>query len=335
MGKQQLKSSNNIVTIVGARPQFIKLDKDLSQTIVHSGQHYDYEMSEIFFRGMKLPKPEYNLGLKDVGKMTDALGKLLKRLKPRLVVVYGDCTTSLAGALASAYLNIPIAHIEAGLRCGRMDMPEEINRVLIDRLATYRFCPNESSVLNLHREGIRQNVFLVGDVLFDSMNPFCPLKRTKDFRKYILLTIHRAENTTKERLTNILTAVSKLPYRVIFPIHPRTLKAIKDFNITLGKNIKAVKPVGYKQMLTLESNAKHVITDSGGVTREAFWMQIPCSTLRKETEWQETVASGWNILVDDDETKILTSINFARDKDQPAFEYGAKKKIREILYQYT
>jgi UDP-GlcNAc3NAcA epimerase len=291
-------------------------------------------MSEVFFKGMRLPKPDYNLGVTDFGKMVTKLKKFLKKLKPKLVIVYGDCTTTLAGALAAAYLKIPVAHIEAGLRCGRLDMPEEINRVLTDRISTYKFCPTETAVYNLYREGIRDNVFMVGDVLFDSMNPFCPLKRTKDYNKYVLLTIHREENTTKERLSKIMSAVSKVG-KVIFPIHPRTKKALEEFNIPIPSNVKVKNPVGYKEMLTLESNAKHIITDSGGVTREAFWMQIPCTSLRKETEWPETVEWGWNTLADVDEQKILKSLDFIRDKNQPDLIYGAKKRIREILSGYV
>lgn len=331
------EKSNSIVTICGARPQFIKLDKDIPQTIIHTGQHYDYEMSEIFFKGMKLPKPDYNLGVKGeyIGRMIDDLKKLLTKLQPKLVIVYGDTTSTLAGALAAIYLKIPVAHIEAGLRCGRMDMPEEINRILTDRISTYKFCTSETAALNLYREGIRQHVYVVGDVMFDSMNPFCPLKKTKDSGKYVLLTVHRAENTTRERLTRIMNAVSKLPHKVIFPLHPRTKKALRTFNIQVGKNIKIIKPVGYKEMLTLESNAKHIITDSGGVLREAYWMCIPSTSLRAETEFPEIVQLGWTTLADASEQKIIDSVNFKRDKNQPGFEFGAKKRIREVLYNYV
>lgn len=328
-----MKPTPNIVTIVGTRPQFIKLDKKIPQIIVHSGQHYDYEMSEIFFKGMKLPKPDYNLGAKNFGRMFDQITKLLNKLQPKLVIVYGDCTTTLAGALAASYLEIPVAHIEAGVRSFAA-MPEEINRVLTDRLATYRFCPNIDAKQNLLNEGIRENVYVVGDVMFDSMNPFCPLKKTKG--GYVLLTVHRAANTTKDALTDILTAMSETKLPVIFPVHPRTKKAIRKFNIKVGKNIKLVKPVGYKEMLTLTANAKHVVTDSGGLQREAYWLQRPITLLRTETEWPEIVETGWATLCGTDKTKILESIqgNNRYFKEQPVFDYGAKERIRTLLDKY-
>lgn len=333
MGKfSKMKSSNNIATIIGTRPQIIKIDQKLTQTLIWTGQHWDWEMAGQFFKELKLPKPDYSLNYKSgtrSGQMIDGLRKLLKKLKPKLVLVYGDCNTTLSGALAAAYENIPIAHVEAGLRSGNKSMPEEINRILTDHIATFRFCPTIEAVQNLFNEGIREHTYMVGDVMFDAMNQFMPLKKRKS--DYILLTIHRQENQNPERLHSILGALKG--HKVIFPAHP---VIARFFDIKRPpKGFKIIKPVGYKEMLTLISNAKHVVSDSGGVIREAYWMQKPISILRNDFEFNDILKSGYGVLGTDPET-ITKHINtFTRKgKDQIIPHYGAKEKIRQLLYAY-
>ncbi len=321
---------NNIVTIIGTRPQIIKLDTKIPQTLIWTGQHYDYNMAGVFFKELKIPRPDYSLNYKSgnrSGQMIDGLRKLLRKINPKLVLVYGDCNTTLSGALAAAYESIPVAHIEAGLRSGNKNMPEEINRIVTDHISTYRFCPNVEAVQNLFNEGIRENTYLVGDVMFDSMNPFMPLKKRKS--DYILLTIHRKENQDKEKLKNIFEALKD--FKVIFPAHP----AIKKLLPPIPKKMKLINPVSYKEILTLISNTKHVVTDSGGIMREAYWMQKPITILRNECEWPEIITTEYGFLAGTDTEKIKNHIKtWKRGHDQPEFTYGAKQKIRQLLYQY-
>lgn len=326
-----------IFTIVGARPNFIKVDTELKQYLIHTGQHYDYRMSNLFFKELRLPNPHINLGCKGdaIGRMIDKLGFLYKRERPNLVIVFGDTASSLAGAVAASYKNIPVAHIESGLRSFRIDMPEEINRVLIDRIARIRFCPNSYAVINLLKEGISKDVYVVGDPSFDTLGQFLPIPKTKNNRQYLLLTVHRNFNTdSKEALTTIFDAVRESQEKTIFPIHPRTKKVIKKLRIMIPKNIHVVEPVSYKNILSLTANAKKVLTDSGGIQREAAWMNIPVIILRPETEWVDIVSNGNGILVGCDKVKILNAVANFKGRMNPPPVFGAKKKIREILYKY-
>ena len=327
-----------IYTIVGARPNFIKVDNELpNQTIIHTGQHYDYKMSQVFFDELNIPRPKYNLNCKgnEIGKMIDKLARIFKKDKPSLVVVFGDTHSSLAGAMAAAYQGIQVAHIEAGLRSFRLDMPEEINRALIDKISKVKFCPNEYSQLNLYKEGIRDDVYVVGDPEFDAFMKFVPIKKSKNNRKYILMTLHRNFNVDiKDNLKLILEAVEESGEQIIFPIHPRTAKNIKDFKLKIPKNIKVIQPQTYKQMLSLISNAKRVITDSGGVQREAFWMNVPLVLLRTETEWLDIVGNGSGVLVGTDKGRMVEAIKeFKGHMHAPPLP-GANKKIREVLFKY-
>ncbi len=327
-----------IYTVVGARPNFIKIDPTLPQTIIHTGQHWYYEMSQSFFDDLKLPKPKYNLNCKsnEIGKMVDKLSKIFKKDKPEIVLVFGDTNSSLAGALAATYLNIKVCHIESGLRSFRMDMPEEINRILIDRLATIRICPFAFCLKNLVNEGIKEGIYILGDPSFDAMNPFLPIRKAKKYYKtYNLLTIHRTFNADNpERLRNIFEAIKESGEKFIFPIHPRTKANLAKFNIKIPKNVKKVKPQRYKDMLKLISNAKRVLTDSGGVQREAFWFQVPVLILRNETEWINITGSRAGILVDADKFRILEAMrNFKAMHFAPPI-FGTNKKIKEIIYKY-
>ena len=313
-----------IVSVVGARPQFIKLSplskelrKKHREIVLHTGQHYDYELSRIFFSQLSIPKPDYNLGIgsdehgAQTGRMLKGIEEVLLFEKPDLVLVYGDTNSTLAGALAGAKLKIPVAHVEAGLRSFVKSMPEEINRVLTDHVSSLLFCPTPTSVRNLKREGITRGVYLTGDVMYDSLraNLAAAEKKSRIIKKlglkkkdFYLMTIHRAENTDEEgNLKKIARMLSNLDRKTVFPVHPRTRKRLSEFGLLKGllsrDDLILTDPVGYLDMLVLEKNARCVLTDSGGVQKEAFFLKTPCLTLREETEWVETVESGLNTIV--------------------------------------
>lgn len=313
-----------IVSIVGARPQFIKcaavsreLRKVATEVLVHTGQHYDDAMSDVFFRELEIPAPDYRLG---VGSGSHALqtAEMLKGIEevldvehPDYVLVYGDTNSTLAGALAAAKLHIPVAHVEAGLRSFNRRMPEEINRVLTDHLASLHFCPTRTAVANLASEGIHDGVHLVGDVMYDAAIYY--RARAADCstilqqlnlatRSYTLATVHRAENTDDaDRLRAIVAGLARLADQltVVFPVHPRTKAALLRHQLwrQAEKAFTLIDAVGYLDMVLLEANARLIATDSGGVQKEAFFFRVPCVTLRDETEWVELVEAGWNQLL--------------------------------------
>lgn len=354
-----------IISIIGARPQFIKtpliskeLRKFAKEIIVHTGQHYDDNMSDIFFRELKIYKPDYNLGVgsetqgKQTGLMLTKIEEVLLKEKPDLVVIYGDTNSTVAGALAAVKLHIPVAHVEAGMRSYNRDMPEEINRIVSDHIAELLFAPTASSVKILKGEGVTKGVFNVGDVMYDIrkklkvQNSKLKTKISKTYqlkpKTYILATVHRQENTDKrENLENIISAFSKINETIVFPAHPRTIKFLKGYGldklIKNAENIKLVEPIGFMEMIVLEQNAKMILTDSGGVQKEAYLEKIPCITLRKETEWIETVQSGWNQLADTNVNKIIKlAKNFPKPKKHPDFLGDGKAylKIAKIIKKY-
>ena len=349
-----------IVTIVGARPQFIKAGaisraikefnrrsqirrdkkKRIQEILVHTGQHYDYLMDKVFFEELKLPKPDYHLGVgsgshaKQTGMMLENIEIVLKKENPKIVVVYGDTNSTLAGALAAAKLNIPVAHVEAGLRSYNRTMPEEINRLAADHLSTLLFCPTDQAVLNLLKEGIKDGstriVKNVGDVMYDSILYYSKLAEEKSTilkdlnlyfstpnselrtQNYYLATLHRAENTDDpKKLNSIFEALNEIGEKtpVLLPLHPRTKKMMKVYRLlSKFKNIKFIDPVSYLDMLQLEKNAKAILTDSGGVQKESYWFGVPCFTLREETEWVETIKSKWNSLVGTEVKRIVKKV---------------------------
>ena len=331
-----------ILTVIGARPQFIKaaavshiLRQTNTEVMVHTGQHYDYLMSDVFFSELEIPKPDHNLQVgsakhsEQTGEMLIRLGPIFELEKPDCVLVYGDTNSTLVGALVASKLQIPVAHVEAGLRSFNREMPEEINRVLTDHISQFLFCPSEQGAENLKLEGISNGVHVVGDVMYDAILKYIGLaeKKSRILRalnlesgKYLLSTIHRAANVDDPgRLFNILETLSMTGETVVFPSHPRTLKAIKSGDFSLGKNIKLVEPVGYLDMLWLEKNARMILTDSGGIQKEAYWLGVPCVTLRNETEWVETVQAGWNFIAGIERTKILTAVqDFHLPSSRPA-----------------
>jgi len=351
-----------IISVVGARPQFIKLSslskelrKKHREIILHTGQHYDDELSRVFFSELSIPKPDYNLGIgsaehgEQTGKMLKAIEEALLFEKPDLVIVYGDTNSTMAGALAAAKQNIPVAHVEAGLRSFVKSMPEEINRVLTDHVSSLLFCPTPTSVRNLKREGMTKGVHLVGDVMYDSLreNLSVAEKKSKVMnnlnlqkKEFYLITIHRAENTDiRKNLKKITQILTNLDKKVVFPIHPRTRKRLSEFKLLerlLSKNdLLLIDPVSYLDMLVLEKNARCVLTDSGGVQKEAFFLKTPCLTLREETEWVETVESGWNFVVGLEFEKIKQNLNKtvkpSKSHGTPFGEGKASQKITEVL----
>lgn len=331
-----------IVTVLGARPQFIKAGtvsretakqkesgKGVNEVIVHTGQHYDANMSDVFFEEMKIPRPDYMLGIGGrthgamTGQMLDKIEGVLVEEKPDVVMVYGDTNSTLAGALAASKLHIPVAHVEAGLRSFNMNMPEEVNRILTDRVSKWLFCPTQAAVDNLVNEGIdhwsgKPVIENVGDVMLDGALFYKGLAVTPEGipeGDYILCTIHRAENTdSKERMTEITSALEEiaLDKNIILPLHPRTKKLIADYGLTLN-GVTVIEPVGYLNMVWLIDNCDLVLTDSGGLQKEAYFFCKPCITLRDETEWVELVKAGANRLVGADAAEVLKAVNSVSD----------------------
>jgi UDP-GlcNAc3NAcA epimerase len=378
---KRVRHASKIVTVIGARPQFIKAAPvsraiqasnqgsspggdavRINEVIVHTGQHYDDNMSEVFFRELELPQPAYHLQVGS-GSHGEQTGEMLKRLesvllkeKPDYVMVYGDTNSTLAGALAAAKLHIPVAHVEAGLRSFNQHMPEEINRVLTDHISTLLFCPTDTAIKNLRREGFTtilpvtsgsrpvritsadRLVANVGDVMHDALryNVHLAERRSNILERlglmeasrkpspYYLATVHRAENTDNpDRLEAIVKAFVRLnkQHPVVWPTHPRTLKVIEASlgSRTLCSSLRLIEPASYLDMLVLERNARTILTDSGGVQKEAYWLGVPCVTLRDETEWLETVKSGWNVLAGaETQSIVLKAERMQRTRSQLA-----------------
>lgn len=325
-----------IVTVVGARPQFIKAapvskairEAGHTEFILHTGQHYDYGMSQVFFDELGLPAPDINLNVrsgshgKQTGQMLIGIEDVLLKEKPDWVLVFGDTNSTLAGALAAVKLHIPLAHVEAGLRSYNREMPEEHNRVLTDHCADLLFCPTKNAVENLGREGLTKGVHQVGDPMYDAVLMFSERARQRStiMQKlnlkrggYVLATVHRAYNTDiPKNLEAILSALHSIKETVVFPVHPRTRQKLEDHglldHISFNGHLIIIDPVDYLDMLFLEQNARLILTDSGGVQKEAFFFAVPCLTLRPETEWVETVESGWNLLVGTERDQIIMGL---------------------------
>ena len=348
-----------IITVIGARPQFVKAavvslairqlaaqGMSVEEHILHTGQHYDYNMSDLFFSQLGIPTPKWHLdGGNDIAKMKAAILPVLEKEQPDIVLVYGDTNSTLAGALAADALHIPIAHIEAGLRSFNNTMPEEYNRIETDKRSAWLFCPTRTAVENLRREGITEGVYPVGDVMYDAAILFTPSAEEQQrilqqygvpSKQFCLATIHRASTAENvPALTAILQAFAQMPLPVLLPLHPHTAKTIatnEDLQQLLraATNIRIIEPVGYVQMLALEQQARWILTDSGGVQKEAYFQGTPCITLRNETEWKETVEAGWNMLVGTDTERILNALTrpFAR---QPIHEYGDGHSAQQII----
>lgn len=350
-----------IVTVIGARPQFIKAAAvsrvigsehkgRIEEVLVHTGQHYDENMSKVFFEELGIPEPKYNLEISGgmhgamTGRMLEAVEKVLLQERPDWLLVYGDTNSTLAGALAAAKLHIPVAHVEAGLRSFNMRMPEEVNRILTDRVSTLLFCPTTSAVDNLNSEGMTRGVHNVGDVMYDVALFYRDQARQQSTilqrlglepGGFALATCHRAENTDDpKRLESILSALAEIAGQlpVIFPLHPRTQKLVRDYGLSHCLSaLRVTEPLPFLEMVALEQASKVILTDSGGVQKEAFFYRVPCITLRDETEWIETIQLGWNRLVGADKEEILAAYQSLKvPSGEPAAPYGSGDAANRI-----
>jgi UDP-N-acetylglucosamine 2-epimerase len=341
-----------VVSIVGNRPQFIKSaplslalrDAGIDEVVLHTGQHWDRELSQVFFDELSIAEPAYRLDLRtaDPAAMEPAIGEVIRTEQPDWVLVYGDTNSTLAGARAAG--DVPVAHVEAGLRSFDDTMPEERNRIEVDRLATLLFCPDERSAAQLEREGVPGKREVVGDVMADATRIFAPIARERsdvldqlgvEPGRYIVATVHREANVTQpERLRRIADGLLRLEERVLFPAHPRTRAALHD----LGLDIPTIDPLGYLELAALASQARVIVTDSGGLQKEAYWYGVPCVTLRPTTEWVDTLEQGANVLVDDDPDALVAAVGAAQFPAGAPQLYGdghAAGRIAAALYAST
>ncbi len=345
-----------ILSVVGARPQFIKLAplsreirKHFEEVIVHTGQHYDYEMSRVFFKNLEMPEPKYNLNVGSserkiqIRKIQEGLEKVFLKEKPDLVIVFGDTNSTLAGAMAASKMGIKLAHVESGMRSFDKTMPEEINRIETDKISDILFCSTKTAVDNLNKEKIKGIIHLVGDIMIDVLKENIESKKNSEVleqlnlkeKGYIVATVHRAGNTDNaDNLKNIVEAFIDSGEKIIFPMHPRTAKALASYGLNNkfeNTKVVVVKPVNYTDMLVLENSARKILTDSGGIQKEAYFFKVPCITLRDETEWTETVKDGWNILVGPDKIKIVDAIKNFNPTGKQSEDYGSGDASKNIL----
>jgi UDP-N-acetylglucosamine 2-epimerase len=336
-----------VLSVVGNRPQFIKSaplslalrDHGIDEVVVHTGQHYDRELSQVFFEELGIPEPRYRLDLRtpDPAVMEPAIAAAAREERADWAVVYGDTNSTVAGARAAASLWLPLAHVEAGLRSGDLTMPEERNRIETDRLAQLLLCPDARSLETLEDEGVTGRIAVVGDVMYDASLLFAPLARERHqpphpARGYVVATIHREANVAPLRLARIVEGLNRLEEPVVFPAHPRTRAALADTK--LAPHVELVEPLGYLEMTALVADARVVVTDSGGLQKEAYWLGVPCVTARPSTEWVDTVEAGANVLADDDPDKIVAAVADARMPEHPPQLYGdgaAADRIAALL----
>jgi UDP-GlcNAc3NAcA epimerase len=353
-----------VISVVGARPQFVKLGpvsralraRGIEEFVLHTGQHYDFEMSESFFHELSLPAPDVNLGITgsspahQVGCMVPAVAEVIDREKPSMVLVFGDTSSTLAAALAAAYAHVPVAHVEAGMRSFNRSMPEELNRVVVDHLSSLLLTPSRAAEENLRAEGIATSTF-VGDVMYDVVRSVtgspagqeAVLRRFDVVRRqYVLATVHRASNTDDvAALRSVLEILTRLDVPVVFAVHPRTRKAIADAGLEprlSASRVRAVRPLTYVETMALAGSARRVFTDSGGLQKEAFYLGVPCTTLRSETEWVETVDLGWNTVVGTDVEKALASLALPAPPAPASNPYGdgtAGERIAAAIARWT
>ena len=330
--------------MVGNRPQFVKSaplslalrEHGIDEVVVHTGQHYDPELSQVFFEELGLAEPNHRLDLRtsDTELMEPAIAAAAREERPDWALVYGDTNSTLAGARALASISLPLAHVEAGLRSGDLTMPEEHNRIETDRLAQLLLCPDERSRETLEAEGVTGRIEVVGDVMYDASLLFAPLARERYApphppRSYVVATIHRAANVRPPRLERIVDGLNRLEELVVFPAHPRTRAALGD--VDLGPHVELVEPLGYLEMTALVAEARVVVTDSGGLQKEAYWLGVPCVTARPSTEWVDTVEVGANVLVDDDPDALAAAVARARMPEHRPQLYGDGAAANRIV----
>ena len=338
-----------VFTVVGNRPQFVKAvpvsaalrEAGVEEVVLHTGQHWFHVMSQVFFDQLGLAEPRYRLDLRtsDSQAMQPAIAERIAADAPDLVLVYGDTNSTLAGARAAADASVPLAHVEAGLRSGDMEMPEERNRVETDRLAWLLFCPDDRSRATLEGEGVLGRIYVVGDVMADASRIFAPTARANfpvphPARTYVVATIHREANLLQPRLGAIVDGLNALDELVLFPVHPRTRARIVEDGLVLGSHVRMLEPLGYLEFASLASQARVIVTDSGGLQKEAYWYGVPCVTVRPSTEWVDTVAVGANVLVDAEPTAIAEAVASASMPANRPVLYGdghASERIAQVL----
>ncbi len=340
-----------VLSVVGNRPQFVKSaplavalrEAGIDEVVVHTGQHYDRGLSEVFFDELGLQEPAYRLEAhtRDVDAMQPGIAAALERERPDAVLVFGDTNSTLAGSRAAAEARVPLAHVEAGLRSGDWTMPEEHTRVEVDRLSALLFCPDKRSAGTLRAEGVAGRIEVVGDVMADACFTLAPIARERSSalslyelgpHQYLVATLHRDANVVSPRLDRIVEGLNRLDESVVFPAHPRTRAALAGQR--LGGRVRLVEPLGYLDLAALASQARVVLTDSGGLQKEAYWYGVPCVTLRPSTEWVDTVEVGANVLVDDDPDLLVEAVRTARMPDERPPLYGdgrASGRIAEVV----
>jgi UDP-N-acetylglucosamine 2-epimerase len=338
-----------VFTVVGNRPQFIKSaplsaalhEAGIQEVVLHTGQHWYHTMSQVFFDQLGLREPRYRLDLhtSDVERMQPAIAERVAAESPDLVLVYGDTNSTLAGAQAAADASIPLAHVEAGLRSGDLTMPEEHNRMETDRLAWLLFCPDDRSRRTLEAEGVMGRIYVVGDVMADASRLFVPLARAAfpvphEPGSYVVATIHRQANVEQPRLGRIVDGLNRIDEMVVFPVHPRTRTRIAEEGLPVGDHVRMIEPLSYLELASLASQARVIVTDSGGLQKEAYWYGVPCVTVRPSTEWVDTVAEGANVLVDDDPEALAAAVAAAAMPPTRPVLYGdghASERIAQVL----
>jgi UDP-N-acetylglucosamine 2-epimerase len=343
-----------VLTVAGARPQFVKaaafsreLRKTHTEVLVHTGQHYDPQLSDVFFRELDIPAPDHHLGVgsashaNQTAQMLERLEPVMQREAPDWVVVFGDANSTLAGALAAAKLNLPLAHVEAGLRSFDRSMPEETNRIVADHVSDLLFCPTQTAVDHLAREGLAERAHLTGDIMYDSLLQHAERAATQsdvlarlalEPGAYALATVHRAANTDDPTaFERIIDALSLIEGPVVFPMHPRARLALSRSDLETPPSVRVIEPLGYLDMLALERSARVVLTDSGGVQKEAYLLAVPCVTLRQETEWPETSEGGWNVLAGTDPDRIVQAAARPRPAGEPPRVFGDGQSARRMI----
>ena len=338
-----------VFTVVGNRPQFIKAaplsaalrDAGIDEVVLHTGQHWFHVMSQVFFDQLGLDEPRYRLDLhtSDTAQMRPAIAERIAAEAPDIVLVYGDTNSTVAGARAAADASVPVAHVEAGLRSGDLSMPEEHNRIEADRLSWLLFCPDDRSLRVLENEAVLGRIYVVGDVMADATRIFAPVARTAfpvphTPRSYVIATIHRQANVEQPRLGRIVEGLNAIEEMVVFPVHPRTRARLQEEGLALGDHVRVIEPLSYLELASLASQARVIVTDSGGLQKEAYWYGVPCVTVRPSTEWVDTVAEGANVLVDDDPEALAEAVAEATMPLNRPVLYGdghASERIAQVL----